>query len=93
MMKKRLCSEINAFKNSDPALFTKKMAESIDLFIEDQAFSPSRHLIDSFSTSSPYPVSKLSLLKSLPVCRRSSLLTQEEEGGRVGAKSYDGEKA
>ncbi len=30
---------------------------------------------------------------SLPVCRRSSLLTGEGGGGGGGAKSYDGEKA
>jgi hypothetical protein len=39
----------------------------------------------------PFHVSKLSLFLRLPVCRRSSLLT--EEGMRGGAKSYDGEKA
>ncbi len=39
----------------------------------------------------PPPVSKLSLYLSLPLCRRSSLLTG---GGGRGAKSYDdGEKA
>jgi hypothetical protein len=39
------------------------------------------------------PVRKLSLLLSLPVCRRSSLLTGEEGGGGGGgAKSYDGER-
>jgi hypothetical protein len=38
------------------------------------------------------PISKLSLLLSLPVCRRSGLLTGEGEGNGGGAKSYDGEK-
>ncbi len=37
----------------------------------------------------PSPVSKLSLFLSLPVCRRSSLLTREGERGGRGAKSYD----
>jgi hypothetical protein len=40
------------------------------------------------------PVGELSLFLSLPVCRRSLLLTgegEEEEGGR-GATSYDREK-
>ncbi len=37
---------------------------------------------------------KLSLFLSLPVCRRSSLLTERRrEWGVGGAKSYDGEKA
>jgi hypothetical protein len=38
------------------------------------------------------PVSKLSLFLSLPVCRQSSLLTEEGGGGR-GAESYDLKKA
>jgi hypothetical protein len=48
----------------------------------------------------PSAANKLSLLLSLPVCRRSSFLTGVERGGRGGgggggggAKSYDSEKA
>jgi hypothetical protein len=45
----------------------------------------------------PSPVSKLSLFLSLPVCHRSSLLSEGggPGGGRGGggAKLYDGEKA
>ncbi len=39
------------------------------------------------------PVKKLSLLLSLPVCRRSSLLMGEGGGGRMGGRGVDGEKA
>ncbi len=44
------------------------------------------------SSPAPYPspFSKLSFFLSLPICRRSSLLTGEGGGG---AKSNDGEKA
>jgi hypothetical protein len=38
----------------------------------------------------PSPVSKLSLFLSLPVCRRSNLLTRKGGGG--GAKSYNSKK-
>ncbi len=67
----------------------------IEWFIGNQAFSPSvwfmiQLLAHTIPTS---PVSKLSLFLSLPVCRRSRLLTAEAEGGGQGAKSYDGEKA
>ncbi len=41
----------------------------------------------------PSPVSNLSLLHCLPVCRRSTLPTGEGGGGGGGAKSYDGETA
>jgi hypothetical protein len=41
----------------------------------------------------PLPVSKLTFFLSLPVCRRSSLLTGEGGGSRGGAKSDDVEKA
>ncbi len=44
--------------------------ESIELFIEDKASSPSYYL------DPPYPVSKLSRF-SLPLCRRWSLLSVE----------------
>ncbi len=55
--------------------------------IYDQAFSLSNELASPFSFS----VGKFSHFLSLPVCRRSSLLTGEGGGG--GAKSYDSEKA
>ncbi len=46
------------------------------------------------STSSPSPVWKFDLFLSLPVCRRSSLLTGDGRGVGEGAKPYDdGEKA
>ncbi len=42
----------------------------------------------------PSPVTNLSLFISLPVCRRSSLLTGEAgRGGGLGAKAYDRKKA
>jgi hypothetical protein len=41
----------------------------------------------------PSPVSKLSRFLSLPVCRRSSILTGEGGGGREEAESFDGKKA
>ncbi len=56
----------------------------------------SRHRMNWLLTHTlpPSTVSKLSLFLSLPVCRRSSLLTGEGGGGdEGGAKSYDGEKA
>ncbi len=69
------------------------LAESIEWFIEDQAllrsYDQAPHPPPHPSTS---PISKLSLLLSLSVCRRSSLLTKGGGGGR-GAKSYDREKA
>jgi hypothetical protein len=41
----------------------------------------------------PFPVSNFSVFLSLPVCRRSSLLTREGGGDGRGAKSYGREKA
>ncbi len=58
--------------------------------MEHQAF----HAVVWFGSSpTPTPVSKLSLVLSLPVSRRSSLVTQEGGGSGGGDKSYDGEKA
>jgi hypothetical protein len=58
--------------------------------MEDQAFSPTYGLASpSTPSSSPSPVSKLSLLLSLSVCRKSSNLAY----GRGGGISNDGEKA
>jgi hypothetical protein len=51
--------------------------ESIERFIEDQAFSPS---YDLAPPPTP-PISKLSLFLSLPVCRLPSYPTGEEGGG------------
>ncbi len=53
--------------------------ESIEGFIENQAFLLSFDLAPP-PPASPLPVSKLSLFISLPVCRRSSLLTGEGVG-------------
>jgi hypothetical protein len=52
------------------------VSESIEWFIEDQDFLRS---CDSTPRPphSPSPVSNLSIFLSLPVCRRSSLLTGE----------------
>ncbi len=48
----------------------------------------------SSPTCSPhYPVSKLSIFLSLPVCRRSSIVTWDGGGGGGGAKSCDRQKA
>ncbi len=63
------------------------IAESIEWFTEDQAFL--RRIIRLLANSAlplPLPViiKLLSLFLSLPVCRRSSLLTEEEWGGGVG---------
>jgi hypothetical protein len=44
-------------------------------------------------TSPPFLVSKLSLFLSLPVCRRSSLLTEGGGGGGGGPIPYDGKNA
>ncbi len=56
-------------------------SECVEWFIEDQALN---HPLP------PPPVSKLSLFLSLPICRRSSLLTGEGGGGGgAGVKSYD----
>ncbi len=59
--------------------------------IEDRAFLRS---YDS-APRPPSPIGKLSLFLSVPVCRRSSLLTGEEVGREVGrgAKSCDRKKA
>jgi hypothetical protein len=64
-------------------------AESIDRFIESQAFL--RSLYDPTPRPPPSLSNKLSLFLSLPVCRPSSLLTGEVGGGR-GAKSYEPRK-
>jgi hypothetical protein len=68
------------------AVKTVPPREYIEWFIEDQAFLRS---YDSIPSPPPFsPVSKLSLLfLSLPVCRRSSLLTDEGDGEGVGARS------
>jgi hypothetical protein len=58
--------------------------------IEYKAFSPSYDFAPAPSPPPPPPINKLSLFLSLPVYRRSSLLTGE---GGEGAKSYDADKA
>ncbi len=64
-----------------------QMPESIEWFIEDQAFSPSYDLAPP-ATPLPSSVSKLSLfLRLLCVAGR------EGKGGGGGAKSYGGQKA
>jgi hypothetical protein len=71
-------------------------AESIESFIEDQAFSLS-HDLATLPPHSPLSCQQvISLSQSSSVCRRSRLLTGEGRGrggGEVGAKSYDGRKA
>ncbi len=72
--------------------FMYDMPESIDCFINDQAF------LSSYDLAPPphphYTISKLSNFLSLPMCRRSSILMGEwGVGGGRGCKSYDGEKA
>ncbi len=64
-------------------------SESIEWLIEDQDFSPSWF----GSLPPPSPSSKLSLFLSLPLFRRSSILTGEGGGGGWGAKLYDCENA
>ncbi len=39
--------------------------------------------------SLPFPVGKLSLLHSVALCRRSSLLTEEGVGGRGGGRTRE----
>jgi hypothetical protein len=59
-------------------MFRGYKAESIVVFIEDQAFSPCRMIwfLNPPPPLSPSPVSKFSLFLSDPLCRRgSSLLT------------------
>jgi hypothetical protein len=55
--------------------------ESIEWFIENKAFSRSYDSAPPHPLLYPSPDSKLSLLLSLPMCRRSSLLTGERGGG------------
>jgi hypothetical protein len=62
--------------------------------IEGQAFLRSYDSVLGSPTPFPNsPVSKLSLFLSLPVCRRSSLLTGEGEGGGHGAESFDSQES
>ncbi len=69
--------------------FTRHInTERIEWFIEDKAF------LRSFdSAPRPPPVSKLSLSLSLPMCRRSSLLTGEWWGGGGGARKKRRQKS
>jgi hypothetical protein len=72
-------------------------AESIEWFIEDQAFSPSYDFAPP-PPPPPSPASKLSLSQSSWVhknctCCRSSLLTGDGARGWDRAKAYDGENA
>jgi hypothetical protein len=54
--------------------------ENIESFIEEQAFS----LLYALAPPSLPTVSKLSLFRSLPVCRRKSLLDERGGGGVYG---------
>ncbi len=56
-----------------------KLPASIERFIEAHAFLRSNDLVPR-PPPPPFPVSKLPLLLSLPVCRRSNLLTAEGVG-------------
>ncbi len=90
------------YNESDPIRIRKKvyrMIHTSNMFTSSYVLiSVSKHNYDMIRLlarppSLLSPISKLSLFLSLPVCRRSSLLTGEEEGIGGGAKSYDGEKA
>jgi hypothetical protein len=82
--KKNLIQNCDVFLLRSPAKLSSSrrslQPESIEWLIEDHAFLPS-----------PTPSLSLQYL-SLPVCRRSGLLTGEGRRGGGGAKSYDGEK-
>jgi len=71
-----------------------QFSESVEWFIEEQAFSP--RMIWLLPPPSHFPPSspvRVSLSQSSCVSRRSSLLTGERGGGWGGwAKLYDGEK-
>jgi hypothetical protein len=67
-------------------------AESIELYIEDEAFLRSYDLAPP-PPLSRLPISKMSLFLNLPVRRRSRILTGEGGGAVSGAKSYDLENA
>ncbi len=56
------------------------LPESIEWFLEAQAFFRSRDSAPRPSSPPPSPVNKLSLFLNLPVSRRSSLLTRGGEG-------------
>jgi hypothetical protein len=62
------------------------------IYIEDQAFLRLYDLAPRPSPSPLSPVSKLPLFLTLPVCRRSSLLTGGWGGGGCGAESHDCKK-
>ncbi len=66
-------------------------SQSIEWFLEDEAFLLSYDL-DPPYIPYPSPVSK-SLFLSFPVCRRSSLLSEEGRRGEGMEPNYDGEKA
>jgi hypothetical protein len=58
-----------------------QVPESIERFIEDRAFLRSYDLLPTPPSLHPFPLSRLSLFLSLPVCRRSKLLTGERGEG------------
>jgi hypothetical protein len=87
---------LKSFKIPALTLLPGTRPERIEWFIEYQAFSPSYYSAHRPPPFRPCLFSKLSLFRSLPVRRRSSLLTKEGSGGGGGwatFQSYDGEKA
>ncbi len=68
------------------------LAESVEWFMEDQAFSQSYDLDPPTPTPSS-PVSKLYRRHTERLRKRDNLLTREGEGGGRGSKSYDSETA
>jgi hypothetical protein len=71
VFRQQLCRSLNSVQTRGTR------AESIEWFIEDQFFSLSYDLVPP----TPFPVSKLSLFLSLPVCLLSSFLTGEGSKG------------
>ncbi len=76
-------------KSQDPVCFTQRVLNNLG-----RTRLSRRSMIWPLTPPPLPPVSELSLFLSLPVCRRSSLLTEERgEGGGGGAKSYASEEA
>ncbi len=76
------CVDIDCGFSLRKAFIEHTTRDFIEWFIENQAFLRTYALAPPRPPPPPSPLSKLSLFLSLPVCRRSSLLT--ERGGGVG---------